>query len=123
MDGGGNRGFDERLCMRDHEKAPKGKVLIFSDRDNVGTAAQELGPGEFFSIESLPGRELKTRETIPFGFKVALEDIPMGGAVIKYGEVIGRSARLIQAGEMVHVHNIEGTRGRGDLKPALGRKA
>ena len=115
--------MDERLYMRDREKVSKEKVLIFSDRDNVGTAAQELRPGEFFLARSKPGQELKTRETIPFGFKVALEDIPKGGDVIKYGEIIGRSTCLIQIGEMVHVHNIEGTRGRGDLKAGIDRKA
>ena len=29
--------------------------------------------------------------------------------------VIGRASIDIQSGELVHVHNIEGTRGRGDL--------
>jgi len=56
-------------------------------------------------------------EKIPFGFKVALVDIPEGGDIYKYGEVIGRSTCPIRAGDMVHVHNIVGTRGRGDLEP------
>ena len=94
-------------------------MLIFNDKDNVGTAIQELRPGEFFLAERKSGQKLKTREKIPFGFKVALEDIPMGSNVIKYGEIIGRSTRLIKIGEIVHVHNIEGTRGRGDLKPDI----
>lgn len=98
-------------------------VLIFSPKDNVGTAIRELSQGDLFSAGERRGRELKCRETIPYGFKVALEDIPKGEAIIKYGEIIGRSTRPIEAGEMVHVHNIEGTRGRGDLKPVRGGKA
>lgn len=98
-------------------------VLIFSPRDNVGTATRELRPGDIFSVGSKGGQELKCCEAVPFGFKVALEDIPKGREIIKYGEIIGRSTRRIQAGEMVHVHNIEGTRGRGDLKPLGDGKA
>ena len=112
----------EKLHLSNRKKAPKEKVLIFSDIDNVGTAIQELRPGELFLPKSNLGHALKARETIPFGFKVALEDIPKGREVIKYGEIIGRSTCLIQVGEMVHVHNIEGTRGRGDLKPGSGNE-
>jgi len=118
----GTRASDERPYIGDRKKMPKEKVLVFSDKDNVGTATEELAPGEFFLAKWKSGQELKTRETIPFGFKVALEDIPKGGDVIKYGEIIGRSIRLIQIGEMVHVHNIGGTRGRGDLKPGIDGK-
>ena len=32
----------------------------------------------------------------------------------KYGEVIGAATRDIRVGEHVHVHNVEGKRGRGD---------
>ena len=112
----------EKLNISNRKKKPKEKVLIFSNRDNVGTATQEMRPGELFLAKSKLGQALKVRETIPFGFKLALENIPKAGEVIKYGEIIGRSTRLIQAGEMVHVHNIEGTRGRGDLEPSSGKK-
>lgn len=43
---------------------------------------------------------------VPAGHKVALEDIPRGGFVIKYGEVIGRAAKDIEKGEWVHSHNL-----------------
>jgi altronate dehydratase small subunit len=33
----------------------------------------------------------------------------------KYGQMIGRASAAIAAGEHVHVHNVEGVRGRGDL--------
>ncbi len=32
----------------------------------------------------------------------------------KYGQVIGRATKDIEAGGHVHVHNLESTRGRGD---------
>jgi altronate dehydratase small subunit len=55
-------------------------------------------------------------EDIPFGFKIAVADIAKGAAIIKYGETIGIAARDIKKGEMVHIHNLEGARGRGDLE-------
>ena len=34
---------------------------------------------------------------------------------VKYGESIGVASSDIQEGQLVHVHNLEGARGRGDL--------
>ena len=56
-----------------------------------------------------------TQTEIPFGFKAALGNIPAGTNIVKYAHVIGRASIDIQSGELVHIHNIEGTRGRGDL--------
>jgi altronate dehydratase small subunit len=92
-------------------------VLVFNARDNVGTAIRELSSGEVLSVKHPSCAEVKTRENVPYGFKLALIDIPEGGEIIKYGEVIGHSTRHILPGEMVHVHNIKGKRGRGDLAP------
>ena len=35
---------------------------------------------------------------------------------MKYAHVIGKASKDISVGELVHVHNIEGNRGRGDLE-------
>ena len=40
-------------------------------------------------------------ENVPSGHKVALADIPEGGAIIRYGEVIGRAERPIPRGSWV----------------------
>ena len=55
------------------------------------------------------------RDEIPFGFKAAVKDIPAGKDIIKYKEVVGKAGRDIRAGECVHIHNVEGKRGRGDI--------
>lgn len=52
---------------------------------------------------------------IPFGFKIAVADIAKGDHVRKYGESIGIASSAIRTGDLVHVHNLEGARGRGDL--------
>jgi altronate dehydratase small subunit len=58
---------------------------------------------------------VKALEKIPFGFKIALTDIPAGAHILKYGESIGLASALIRRGDLVHVHNLEGGKGRGDL--------
>lgn len=89
------------------------KVLKLTPHDNVGTALQDLKKGDTFQI-ILDGKVIG-EDTAPFGFKAALGNIPAGTNIVKYAHVIGRASIDIQSGELVHVHNIEGTRGRGDL--------
>ena len=45
----------------------------------------------------------------------SLQDIPRGGIIRKYGETIGKASLAISKGALVHIHNLEGTRARGDL--------
>ena len=51
--------------------------------------------------------KLRAREAIPIGHKIALTDMPVGAAAIKYGQDIGRVVEAIAAGEHAHVHNIK----------------
>jgi altronate dehydratase small subunit len=93
------------------------RALIMHGRDNVATAIEEVQNGDEVRISR--GGETRTvsaLEGIPFGFKIALEDIPAGGVIRKYGETIGKASRGIQRGALVHVHNLEGLRARGDLE-------
>ncbi len=95
------------------------RALIISGKDNVATALQDVEAGA--TVAARLGQEvveLQALEKIPFGFKIALVDIGKGEEVYKYGEVIGRASQAIKKGELVHVHNVEGTRGRGDLAAA-----
>ena len=54
-------------------------------------------------------------DVIPFGHKFGLTRIKSSSPVTKYGEKIGEATADIQPGQHVHVHNVGGTRGRGDL--------
>jgi altronate dehydratase small subunit len=65
--------------------------------------------------------DLKISQGVPFGHKFSVIDIKKGQAVIKYGETIGFASEDIKAGQHVHIHNLEGARGRGDLEG--GRRA
>lgn len=83
--------------------------------DNVATAVRPLGAGENIRIK-VGGQtvNITVTQSIPFGHKVALRDIKQGGTIIKYGETIGLATSDINTGEHVHLHNVEGLRGRGD---------
>jgi altronate dehydratase small subunit len=92
--------------------------VIIDARDNVANVLENVAAGE--TIAAICGAEtvtLQALEDIPFGFKVALADLSPGDPVYKYGEMIGRASRQIRRGALVHIHNIEGLRGRGDLHP------
>ncbi len=96
---------------------PAKRALIMHPSDNVATAVEEILPGEEVAIPA--GKDsltLRAAEKIPFGFKIALKDIPPGEIIRKYGETIGKASTPIARGALVHIHNLEGTRARGDLE-------
>lgn len=95
---------------------PQKRALILSSRDSVANVLEEVSPGD--EIAARLGEEtvlIQAVERIPFGFKVALTDVASGDPVYKYGEPIGKASKPIRKGELVHIHNLEGARGRGDL--------
>ncbi len=86
-------------------------ALVLSEDDTVATALADLPAGRTFESGD---RSIVLTDDVPFGHTFALEAIPDGEAVLKYGEVIGRATSDIAAGDWVHTHNLESTRGRGD---------
>lgn len=90
-------------------------ALVMDAADHVATAIRDIAAGETIQyVLDGKGQSIVAAEPIPFGHKIAIADIPEGGKVRKYGEVIGQAAKPIAAGYHVHVHNVEGIRGRGD---------
>jgi (2R)-sulfolactate sulfo-lyase subunit alpha len=85
--------------------------LVHSPKDNVGVVVVEgLKAGTDMLgviIENDTTTHLKSRQDIPIGHKVALEDLRVGDTVIKYGADIGRMAADVKKGEHVHVHNLK----------------
>jgi altronate dehydratase small subunit len=93
------------------------RAILMHSKDNVATSVEEVQSGD--PVQTSGGGESRTLtaiEPIPFGFKIALAEIPQGALIVKYGETIGKAGRLITKGALVHVHNLEGTRARGDLE-------
>ncbi len=97
---------------------PAGAVLRIAENDNVVTCLKALSAGQILELESGP---LTVRDDLPVFHKMALVPIGRGGLCYKYGQIIGRATRDIAPGEHVHVHNLESTRGRGDLAGEEGR--
>ncbi len=95
---------------------PFSGALKLSDKDNVATTLEDVETGVEVAVR-LSGEvtSVKSLEKIPFGFKVAVADIAQGTHVLKYGESIGIASSNIKTGALVHIHNLEGGRGRGDL--------
>lgn len=92
-------------------------ALMLSEKDNVATAIEDIVAGAEVPVRL--GREMthvKAVEPIPFGFKIAVLDIAKGTPIRKYGQEIGIASSDIRKGETVHVHNVAGARGRGDLR-------
>jgi altronate dehydratase len=88
-------------------------ALVISTRDNVATALEPLAAGQQLLID---GRDVVVRENVPAGHKIAIEAIPHGASVVKYGNPIGVATSDIVAGVHVHTHNVASTRGRGDIE-------
>jgi hypothetical protein len=86
-------------------------ILRLHLEDNVGILMKNAQQNTKAYVNTASGDETITiLEDIPFGFKIALDDISKGSLVYKYGNAIGRATTSINKGAMVHVHNIEGLR-------------
>ncbi len=91
------------------------EALLLNSKDNVATAVIQLESGQSITVKNGANNiYIDLIHAIPFGHKFALRDIEPGEKIIKYGEVIGQATAKINLGEHVHVHNVEGLRGRGD---------
>jgi len=86
------------------------KFIIADPKDNIATARVEIPAGIILSWDK--GYNITVCEKIPFGHKMSLQFIPKGSPVYKYGQRIGLAMRDINQGELVHIHNLEGERGR-----------
>jgi altronate hydrolase len=79
-------------------------VLKLHPSDNVVVALMLLDGETNVSID---GRSLLVRESIPVGHKIALSDLHVGAAVMKYGEPIGQVTQPVERGSWLHSHNVK----------------
>ena len=76
--------------------------------DNVVTVVEDSTGGDSVEFITAAGsRQITVLDDVPFGHKVAVEEIPVGEKVVKYNETIGRASRAINRGQHVHVHNVQ----------------
>jgi altronate dehydratase small subunit len=92
------------------------KAIKLNEKDNVATVFSDVKKDDILEILTETGESwnLNVLNDVPYGHKIALDDIKVGQQVTKYGEEIGVASNPIIAGDYVHIHNIESIRGRGD---------
>ena len=78
-------------------------VIHLHPSDNIAVARLSLASGQ---IIRAGGHEVELVNAVPPGHKVAIQPIPRGGALVRYGQVIGRAAADIAPGQHVHTHNV-----------------
>ena len=76
-------------------------TIRLSPIDNVVVARADLLPG----VE-IPGEGVRAVAHVPVGHKIATAPIAAGGAVRKYGQILGFAIETIAAGDHVHTHNM-----------------
>jgi len=81
----------------------KYRAIKTSPQDNVAIAVTIIPKGATVVIPD--AGEVVTNQEVPLGHKIALDSIPKGANIIRYGEVICLAKESIKAGDWVHVHN------------------
>lgn len=87
----------------------KMNVRVIHPADNVAVALRELKAGEPLRGGGVEG--ICAQEDIRANHKVALQEIPAGGRIIKYGASIGVAVQAISPGQWVHTHNLKSEEG------------
>lgn len=93
------------------------EIHLVDQKDNTATViSREMKKGRVVELEIGDNViNIEISEDIIYGHKIAVKPIKKGEVVLKYGLSIGTALVDIDAGEHVHIHNIESNRGRGDL--------
>ncbi len=86
-------------------------AILLDAADQVATVLQKIQPGETVRYRTPKGdAEVIAAEMIPIFHKIAVRPMPTGSDVLKYGDVIGVLSADVEAGALVHVHNLRSKR-------------
>lgn len=85
-------------------------IVKFEEKDNVAVVLLDSAPNQEFYLGN---EKIVAKEKIPYGHKIALQEMNKGDIVYKYGEPVARCTEDIEKGSWVHVHNVESIRGLG----------
>lgn len=88
--------------QNDMQENPTYTIIRSAPSDNVGIVTHQSG----LEIDSIVIGNVKLKEYIPMGHKLALADIPSGQAIIRYGQIIGYAATDLSRGSWVNEKNI-----------------
>jgi (2R)-sulfolactate sulfo-lyase subunit alpha len=92
----------------------KPKALIHAQTDYVAVATDDISKDEeivaVYMDDGTKQANVRSKENIALGHKIALRNIRRGDKVLEYGEVIGAATNDIAAGDHVHTHNLKSLR-------------
>jgi altronate hydrolase len=93
------------MSLVDIAKLPtaENSAIHLHENDNVAVARVPLSPGQQLKVD---GYSITVRDAVPAGHKVALRSIGTGETIVRYGQIMGRARKSIEAGSHVHVHNV-----------------
>jgi hypothetical protein len=87
------------------------QATTLADDDNVAIVLRRVGAGEAIVVKKGDGTiDVVALEPVELCHKIALVDLAVGEAVIKYGQCIGEVTAPIRRGGWVHVHNLRSRR-------------
>ncbi|KZL89895.1 UxaA family hydrolase [Clostridium magnum] len=78
------------------------KIIKVNENDNLVVALTDLNKDEVINID---GKEIKLKENIKRGHKIAIEEIKVDENVVKYGFPIGHATQDILEGQWIHTQN------------------
>lgn len=91
----------------------KKRGLMHNANDDVCVVVEDVIADDEILVTCIEDGSILTiraTENVSANFKIAIRDVPIGGEVHEYGEVIGTATKPIVRGECVHIHNIKTTR-------------
>ena len=82
---------------------PQRRVLQLDPRDNVLVALADLRQGE---LVTLAGNDYLLLSDVPAKHKFVTQSLPVGGNVIMYGVLVGKTAEALRRGELLSTRNL-----------------
>ena len=87
------------------------EIIIHDQKDNVGVVViEKITPKQectCWIMENDSSTSIQSKDEIPLGHKIAMNDLNEGDTILKYGQDIGKVVKPIKKGEHVHVHNVK----------------
>ncbi|MGI9418272.1 MAG: UxaA family hydrolase [Geminicoccaceae bacterium] len=88
-------------------------AVLLDEADHVATVLRAVQPGETVLASSPAGeRRVISKDTIPIFHKIAMAALSTGSDILKFGEPIGVLTADVEAGALVHLHNLRSKRAR-----------
>ena len=82
-------------------------IIIHDKKDNVGVVViEKITPNQdcnCWIMENDDSTKIQSKNEIPLGHKIAMEDLKEGDTIIKYGHDIGKVVKAIKKLSLIHI--------------------